>query len=106
MAKQVTIINLYDEWLDTNSLIEIIIGVYEINHIVRYGEDSKGVKYNLILDKETSMLLEFLCNAWSSKIRATAFKSALEEWISTQQVPYHVIPKKEYEKYVGENYFL
>ena len=101
-----TFISLYKKFFSSNKLIDIVIGVFEISHIIKYGVDSNGVGYNLILDCESQLLLEFLCYAWTSKIRATAFKKAMEEWIAHQRVPYHIIPKKDFTEYVRENDFL
>ena len=101
-----TFISLYKKFFSSNKLIDIVIGVFEISHIIKYGVDSNGVGYNLILDCESQLLLEFLCYAWTSKIKATAFKKAMEEWIVNQEVPYHIIPKKDYFEYVRENVVL
>ena len=106
MDIKVTIIGLFERFLDYESLIDIVNGTYEINHIVKYGVDSNGVMYNLMIDCETRLLLEFLCHSWASNIRATHFKRAINDWIKTQQIPYHIIPKKDYQDYVRENYIL
>lgn len=106
MGVDATIITLYKIFLDSDELIDTIVGVYEISHIIKYGRDSNDVKYNLIMDCETRELIEFLCYSWASKIRATVFKRAIEEWVATQQIPYHIIPKKDFTEYVGENDFL
>lgn len=106
MDIDVTIITLYEEFLGTDSLIDIVIGTYEINHIIKYGVDSNGVMYNLMMDCETILLLEFLCHSWASKIKATVFKRAIKDWIDTQQVPYHIISEKDYKNYVRENFVL
>lgn len=106
MVKGTTITGLYKEYLDTDNLIEIIIGAFEINYIFQNSENTVGKKYNLIMDYETKVLLEFLCHSWTNKIRATIFKSAIEEWIKTGKLPFHIIPKKDYEKYVRENSLL
>jgi len=105
-VEDATIITLYDRFLDSDNLFDVVIGVYEINHIVKYERDSNSVRYNLIMDCETRLLIEFLCYSWASKIRATVFKKAIEEWISTQQIPYYIIPKKDFTEYVRENDFL
>ena len=96
---EVTLFGLYDEYLSTDSLMEVVVGVYEINHIVQFKENSYGRKYELLMDKETEDILSFLCNSWASKIRATVFKSAIEEWMNTQEIPYHIIPKSEWKKW-------
>jgi len=106
MAITETVVGIYNKFLDTNNLMELIVGVYEVNHIVKFGEDSNNIKYELLIDIETKILLEFLCHAWTTKIKATAFQSALRDWIATQQIPYHIIPKKDYEEYVRENIIL
>lgn len=106
MVEGTTVTGLYNKYLDTDNLIEVIIGVFEINYIFKNGENSIGRKYDLILDRETEELLGFLCFSWSDKIRATLFKSALEEWIRTGTVPFHIIPRKDYRKYVRENILL
>ena len=106
MDVDVTIITLYDRFLDYDSLIDVVVGTYEINHIVKYGVDSNGVMYNLMMDCKTIQLIEFLCHAWASKIKATHFKRAIKDWIDTQKIPYHIISKKEYAEYVRENDFL
>ena len=106
MVVDLTVIGLYDRFLETNSLIETVVGVYEVSHIIKYGRDSNDNQYRLIADCETRMLLEFLCFAWTSKIRATAFKSAIEHWIDSQKIPYQIIPKKDFTDYVRKNDFL
>lgn len=106
MDIDLTVIGLYQKFLNTTNLIETVVGVYEVSHVIKYGKDSNGTKYNLITDCETRVLLEFLCYAWTSKIRATAFKSAIAHWISAQTIPYQIIPKKDFKEYVGENDFL
>ncbi|HDK27627.1 MAG TPA: hypothetical protein ENG48_11160 [Candidatus Atribacteria bacterium] len=105
-VKNVTIIDLYNKFLNTENLIELIVGVYEIVHIVKFDKDSNGNNYNLITDYETRLFLKYLCHSWTIKIKATAFKSALGYWIANQSIPYHIIPKKDFEKYVRENNFL
>lgn len=94
-----TIFGLYDEYLTTKSLIRTVVGVYEINHIIQYGENSYGKKYNIYMDEETKDIIKFLCSLWANKIRATVFKSAIEEWMITQEIPYHVIPKSEWREW-------
>ena len=59
-----------------------------------------------MFDCETTLLLEYLCHTWASKIKATVFKRAIEEWITTQKIPFHIIPRKDYTDYVRENYLL
>jgi len=96
---ETTLFGLYDEYLNTHSLISIVVGVYEINHIIQYGENSYGKKFTVHMDKETRNIVEFLCNSWANKIRATVFKSAIEEWMYTQKIPYHIIPKSEWREW-------
>jgi len=106
MELSTTIISLYDRFLSSENLIDIVIGTYEINHIIKYGVDSNGVMYNLMFDCETTLLIEFLCYSWASNIKATVFKRAIKDWICTQKIPYHIIPKKDYQNYVRKNSVL
>ncbi len=80
----------------------VVVGVYEINHIIQFGENSYGKKYTIHLDKETKELITFLCNSWANKVKATIFKSAIEEWMGTQEIPYHIIPKSEWRAWQKE----
>lgn len=102
----VTIVSLYNKYLNTNNLIEIIVGVFEVNYIFKNNRNTNGKEYKLIMDEETNLFLGFLCNAWSNKIRATIFRDAVEEWIKTGSVPFHLIPRKDYIKYVRKSRFL
>ena len=39
MGVDATIVTLYKKYLNSDKLIDTVIGVYEISHIVKYGRD-------------------------------------------------------------------